>query len=449
MFSLNLLDSGWLNRYLVYRLEFPFALNKQYLELKEINLRETNFDDCLYNVVKGNGILFGCPVISSSIIKLAKKLKFPKQKGGTILLFLETLFSVALIENESLIKKNKNGDFISYEIRLLKIFLLILDYHLPGSYYRIPKNSSLAELLKYNDIMKRALERLEVVFLESVTLQGYSSLGNRQNNFAFSKLYFFLLWARENAESYTSKPDYYHKKDAKLREEMIFIFSALIWADNFVDKTEKYVIEKYIEQTGLSKSKQNELIAQISTPISINDIQFSFTSLIIKNYLIEQLILLSLIDNQKAWQEKIFIENISQYLELSKNKLEQLYCSVAEFFSIHKKRLEFLKNNAGAQQFQDYIDDMVVSLVRKNLDNIMNEIKETKELSELLVKATTTPLSELEKQKVQAQLLDVARSIPALAIFALPGGGILLPVLIKLLPFNILPSSFQDNNNSS
>ena len=78
-----------------------------------------------------------------------------------------------------------------------------------------------------------------------------------------------------------------------------------------------------------------------------------------------------------------------------------------------------------------------------------NEIKETKELSELLVKATTTPLSELEKQKVQAQLLDVARSIPALAIFALPGGGILLPVLIKLLPFNILPSSFQDNNNSS
>jgi len=49
-----------------------------------------------------------------------------------------------------------------------------------------------------------------------------------------------------------------------------------------------------------------------------------------------------------------------------------------------------------------------------------------------------------KKQKVQEQLIDVAKSIPALAIFALPGGGILLPVLIKVLPFNILPSSFQD-----
>jgi hypothetical protein len=45
--------------------------------------------------------------------------------------------------------------------------------------------------------------------------------------------------------------------------------------------------------------------------------------------------------------------------------------------------------------------------------------------------------------------MDVARSIPALAIFALPGGGILLPVLIKVLPFNILPSSFQDEPVSS
>ena len=79
----------------------------------------------------------------------------------------------------------------------------------------------------------------------------------------------------------------------------------------------------------------------------------------------------------------------------------------------------------------------------------MNEIKETKELSELLVKATTKPLTAREKEKVREQLMDVARSIPALAIFALPGGGLLLPVLIKVLPFNILPSSFQDEPESS
>ena len=55
------------------------------------------------------------------------------------------------------------------------------------------------------------------------------------------------------------------------------------------------------------------------------------------------------------------------------------------------------------------------------------------------------PLSEEERIKVREQLTDIAKSIPALAIFALPGGGILLPILIKVLPFNILPSAFSDD----
>ena len=123
---------------------------------------------------------------------------------------------------------------------------------------------------------------------------------------------------------------------------------------------------------------------------------------------------------------------------------ETLTTEKFHFLSVHNERLEFLKNNTAARQFQDYMNDKVVKIVKKNVDNIMKEIGETKELSELLLKATTKPLTAEEKQKVQDQLIDVAKSIPALAIFALPGGGILLPILIKVLPFNILPSSFQD-----
>ena len=78
----------------------------------------------------------------------------------------------------------------------------------------------------------------------------------------------------------------------------------------------------------------------------------------------------------------------------------------------------------------------------------MKEIEETKELSELLVKATIKPLTMEEKQKVHDQLMDIAKTIPALAIFVLPGGGVLLPILIKVLPFNILPSSFQEEKAS-
>ena len=448
MFSLNFQHSGWINRYFSFRALTPITLPEPYLEFAEEDFTEEKFDEFLYAEAKGNGMLYGCPVISPSLLNLAKKLNFPKDKGGTILLFLETLFSVALIENESLISTQLDDTPITYQTRLLKIILLALRYYLPGSYYRIPEDVPLPELLAENETLNGALKQLEKVLLDSVTLQGYSSLGNRQNNFAFSKLYFFLLWARAKAKNETLEPATFVEMDKKLREEMIIIFAALIWADDYVDNTEQQVIDKYIEQTELQESKQNELTLRILEPVKIEDIKCSSISGIISRYLVEQLILLSLIDNQGVWQERELIEKISLRLGFSPENLEQLYLSVAEFFSVHNERLEFLKNNNAAQQFQDYMNDKVLKLVRKNVDNIMKEIKETQELSELLVKATTKPLTNEEKQKVQEQLMDVAKSIPALAIFALPGGGILLPILIKVLPFNILPSSFQDEPHS-
>ena len=442
---LNFRKSSWLNRYLHYRIGSIFPLSKQYLQFKEVALGTENFDDFLYSVVKENGILFGCPVISPSLQDLAKKLDFPRQRGGTILLFLETLFFISFIENQNFKTKKCLGEVnYSYQVQLLKIILLVLQYYLPDSYYRIPKHVILSDLLDGNEILNGALKKLEIVLLDTVTLEGYSSLGNRQNNFAFAKLYFFLRWSRENALGHDSAPEKYLELDRQLREEMIVFFAALIWADGLVETAEKQVIEKYIEQTELKESKQKELTLMISQPVKISDLYCSFTEVIISSYLVEQLILISLINNQEAWQERKLIENISQHLGLTHEKLEELYCSVAEFFSVHNERLEFLKNNAAFTQFQDYMNDTIVSLVKKNLTNIMTEVKETKELYELLLKSTTQPLTSNERRKVKDQLMDVARSIPALTIFALPGGGILLPVLIKVLPFNILPSSFQD-----
>ena len=444
MFSLNFRKTGWLARYLIFRASTPFTGPEPYLEFTGEDFGEEKFDELLYLEVEKNGMFFGCPVISRPVQNLANKLNFPKQQGGTILLYLETLFSIALIENESLTSNLQHATTIPYHNRLLKIILLALRYHIPGIFYRIPEDILLTELLAENETLHGALKQFEEELLDSVTLKGYSSLGNRQNNFAFSKLYFFLLWTRAEAKNDKSEPEAFLEMDKELREEMILTFAALIWANDYVDSTEQQVIEKYIEQTKLTEAKQNKLNQRILEPVKIEDIHCSITSVIISSYFVEQLILLSLIDNQEAWQERELIEKISLKLELTSEKLEQLYFTVAEFFSVHNERLEFLKINAAARQFQDYMNDKVVKLVKKNVDNIMNEIEETKELSELLLKATTKPLTAEEKQKVQEQLIDVAKSIPALAIFALPGGGILLPVLIKVLPFNILPSSFQD-----
>ncbi len=88
--------------------------------------------------------------------------------------------------------------------------------------------------------------------------------------------------------------------------------------------------------------------------------------------------------------------------------------------------------------------DEIKLLLQKNKLRLYQELSQSKEALFLLRKSTHTPLDEEEKAKVRIQLLDICKAIPALAVFMLRGGALLLPLLIKLLP-DILPSAFKDD----
>jgi hypothetical protein len=92
----------------------------------------------------------------------------------------------------------------------------------------------------------------------------------------------------------------------------------------------------------------------------------------------------------------------------------------------------------------DQIVERVSSAVTGNVEALVLEIRQTGELGALLAKAAAgTKLTAEEKRKVRAQLVDLAKAVPALAIFAAPGGMLLLPLLAKLLPFNLMPSAWD------
>jgi hypothetical protein len=92
----------------------------------------------------------------------------------------------------------------------------------------------------------------------------------------------------------------------------------------------------------------------------------------------------------------------------------------------------------------DKVVDRVSTAVTENLGAVATEIRETGELGFLLTKAAAGQrLTGEEKKKIRAQLIDLAKVVPALALFAAPGGSILLPLLVKLLPFNVLPSAWE------
>lgn len=101
------------------------------------------------------------------------------------------------------------------------------------------------------------------------------------------------------------------------------------------------------------------------------------------------------------------------------------------------------------EEVADHMMEKVASAVTDNLEAIVTEIKETGELGELLAKAAAGHgLTGDEKAKVKGQLIDLAKAVPALAIFAAPGGMLLLPLLAKLLPFSVLPSAWESKGKS-
>ncbi|CAA0140807.1 LETM1 domain-containing protein [Tenacibaculum maritimum] len=88
--------------------------------------------------------------------------------------------------------------------------------------------------------------------------------------------------------------------------------------------------------------------------------------------------------------------------------------------------------------------DEIKLLLTRNKKRLAKELDESKELVVLLKKSMETNLSIEEKEKVKEQLLDICKAIPAFTIFMLPGGALLLPLLVKVIP-TILPSAFRED----
>jgi hypothetical protein len=83
-------------------------------------------------------------------------------------------------------------------------------------------------------------------------------------------------------------------------------------------------------------------------------------------------------------------------------------------------------------------------ILGRNKDKLVQELKESKELISLIQKSTKEELTKEEKEMVKSQFLDILKTMPSMAIFLLPGGALLLPLILKIVP-DLLPSSFKEN----
>jgi hypothetical protein len=165
----------------------------------------------------------------------------------------------------------------------------------------------------------------------------------------------------------------------------------------------------------------------------------------LRRFALEQVLLAALVDRRFEAGEIAYVERLARALDVDAARLAQVESAVDAFYRRHTDALQALRLADEPEALPHALTTRLEAIILDNLDRILQEIRETGELAELLARATAgQTLDATEKAKVRQQLIDLAKTIPALAIFAAPGGMLLLPILLKLLPFNLLPSSFVD-----
>ncbi len=142
--------------------------------------------------------------------------------------------------------------------------------------------------------------------------------------------------------------------------------------------------------------------------------------------------------------EQMFLIQLGSDLSLDTSRVNQSIDSVNDFYNTNKDNIALLSSKNIVQSFYDNSSKMVNKLITRNSKRLYQELKDSKELMVLLTQSTIRDLNSEEQKKVQEQLIDIFKSIPSFAIFILPGGALLLPLVIKFIP-KLLPSAFDDN----
>ena len=142
--------------------------------------------------------------------------------------------------------------------------------------------------------------------------------------------------------------------------------------------------------------------------------------------------------------EKQFLKQLAQLLEVSEKEVEINLKHIDLFSKKHSKKIKLFEYANPINQLFNQSTATVKLLILRNKNRLIKELEESGELVILLGQSTIRELSSEEKDKVKGQLLDICKSIPSLTIFLIPGGSLLLPLLVKYIP-SLLPSAFNEN----
>ncbi|MFH2005284.1 MAG: DUF533 domain-containing protein [bacterium] len=225
---------------------------------------------------------------------------------------------------------------------------------------------------------------------------------------------------------------------------MIEAIIGLAMADNTLTKLERRLIDSVIEMARLPDDDRELVLEAYDHPPTPKHLGAQLTDPLSRRFLYTQLELNTLLEGEPNPEERRYVDALAEAFALEEQEQLGLQGEALAFLEANPSLVDAFSLGDTLRRFRGQLTRKVEAVVKTNLGKLVTEIKETGELAQLLAKRATGNLSAEEEKKVREQLLDICRTVPSLAIFALPGGAVLLPIVLKLIPFNLLPSAFTD-----
>jgi hypothetical protein len=230
-------------------------------------------------------------------------------------------------------------------------------------------------------------------------------------------------------------PEKYLKK---IEEAVISIVSLSLKTKSNKSKYDDLLIKLF--EASVRYSKFSKISVQNLEELNLT----YFESELEKYYLIDMAGMALWSDGNLENEEAYFLHKLAELIAVPDAFVTESINNTDAFITKHKSEIPYFNYSNPVKHFYDQTTQSVITLITRNKNRLVKEIVQSRDLMILLGISTRRDLDEKEKKKVKKQLLEICKTIPSLTIFLLPGGSLLLPILIKFIP-KLLPSAFNEN----
>ena len=420
--TLNPGKNGWLTEYLEFR---KGMLHSFFVESKE----DRHPEESLYRLLKPNGLLYGHPILFDDVENIDEELSnLNKMK----ILMAESLINGSLILHHQEI--NNESDFSE---------VILKTVHNIGDFYnKVYPELSVSSRTLFGR-KKTPLEIAEKILEKRIMLteaNGDFWINFFNNSLLFLDIYFFGQWMHANVDKNVAV--FFKAEKESLRLSVVKVLAAAAHANKKIEEEEQGLFDYFLESSHLNNQQKQQAKKFFKEGVALSEIDLpTHNSWILKKYFLELAILTVWADRLLEDSEYEFLQRFNEMLGFYEEDLENSLLAVEGFVLEHWEFLEALRSEHNYNEVSAEYIEKIRKMAERNAMRIASEMKGKSEMNQLLEKARNNDLSEVEALKLKEDLINVLKRVPTFVIIGVPTTFLTLPMLLKILPANLIGSA--------